>query len=139
MNRTPVDTAKHIFGAFTQGDIPAVLACLAPDVQWEYGPVSQNVPWYQNRHGIEGATEFFQSLAGCEFHKFQTTAFLGEGNTVVVLLDSEYTVKKTGRKVVYEDAVFVLKFNSSGQIAKFAHRVDLHQAWVAYNEEAINV
>ena len=136
MSRAPIETAKHIFSAFSQGNIPTILACLAPDVQWEYGPVSQNVPWYQNRHGIEGATEFFQSLAGCDFHQFKTTAFLAERDTVVVLIDSDYTVKKTGKRVVYEDAAFVLKFNADGQIAKFAHRVDLHQAWLAYNEEA---
>ena len=133
MSRAPHETARHMFKAFALGDIPAILACLAPDVQWEYGPVSQNVPWYQNRHGVQGALEFFQSLAGCEFHQFNTTAFLGDGDTVVVLLDSDYTVKKTGKRVVYEDAVFVMKFNTEGQIRKFAHRVDLHQAWLAYN------
>ena len=137
MTRTPIETAKHIFSAFSQGDVPAILASLSPDVQWEYGPVSQNVPWYQNRHGVEGATAFFQSLAGCEFHRFDTSAFIAELDTVVVLVDSEYTVKKTGKRVVYEDAVFLIKFNSDGRIRKFAHRVDLHQAWLAYNSENV--
>lgn len=135
MSRTPIETARHIFSAFGRGDVPAILAALAPDVQWEYGPVSQNVPWYQNRRGVEGAADFFKSLAGCEFHRFDTTAFIAEGDTVVVLVDSDYTVKKTGRHVVYEDAVFLLKFNADGRIRRFAHRVDLHQAWLAYNRE----
>ena len=133
--RTPTDTAKHIFSAFGRGDVAAILASLAPDVQWEYGPVSQNVPWYQNRRGVEGAADFFKSLAGCEFHRFDTTAFIAEGDTVVVLVDSDYTVKKTGKRVVYEDAVFLLKINADGSIRRFAHRVDLHQAWLAYNSE----
>lgn len=90
MNRTPIETAKHIFSAFGRGDVPAILASLSPDVQREYGPVSQNVPWYQNRHGIEGAADFFQSLAGCEFHRFNTTAFTAERDTVVVFVDSDY-------------------------------------------------
>lgn len=135
MHRSPIETTKFIFNAFVQGDVPAVLACLADDVEWEYGPTYQNVPWYQNRHGIQGATEFFQSLAAVEFHKFETTAFLGEGSTVVVLLDSDYTVRSNGNRVVYEDAVFVVKFNAEGKIRRFAHRVDLHQAWLAYNGE----
>jgi ketosteroid isomerase-like protein len=135
MSPAPIDTAKPTFSAFSRGDIPAIFACLAPDAQWEYGPVSQNVPWYQNRHGVEGATEFFQSLAACEFHQFDTTAFIAGGDTVVVLVDSDYTVKKTGKRVVYEDAVFLLKFNADGKIAEFAHRVDLHQAWLAYNDK----
>lgn len=134
MNRTPLATTRFIFNAFAQGDIPALLACLADDVEWEYGPVSQNVPWYQNRRGVAGAMEFFQSLAAVEFHKFETTAFLADGDTVVVLLDSDYSIRSNGKRVVYEDAVFVVKFNAEGRIRRFAHRVDLHQAWLAYND-----
>ena len=133
MHRSPLDTTRFIFNAFAQGDIPALLACLADDIEWEYGPCSQDVPWYQNRTGIAGAMEFFQSLAAVEFHKFETTAFLAEGNTVVVLLDSDYSVKANGNRVVYEDAVFVVRFNDEGKIRRFAHRVDLHQAWLAWH------
>lgn len=134
MSRTPLDTTRLIFAAFAQGDIPSILGCLAPDVQWEYGPVSQNIPWYQNRTGPDGALAFFQSLAEVEFHRFEPTAFLADGNTVVVLLDSEYSLRKNGRRVVYEDAAFVIRFDDQGRIRKFAHRVDLHQAWLAYND-----
>jgi hypothetical protein len=133
MNRSPLDTARYIFDAFARGDIPALLGCLADDVEWEYGPCSQNVPWYQNRRGIEGATAFFQSLAEVEFHKFDTTAFLAAGATVVVLVDSDYSIRKNGKRVVYEDAAFVVKCDAKGKIRRFAHRVDLHQAWLAYN------
>ncbi len=136
MNRSPLETTKFIFSAFAQGDIPSLLTCLADDVEWEYGPCSQNVPWYQKRSGVEGALEFFQSLAAVEFHKFETTGFFGEGDTVVVLVDSDYTIRSNGNQVVYKDAVFVVKFNPAGKIRQFAHRVDLHQAWVAYNGDA---
>lgn len=137
MNRQPLETTRHIFNAFAEGDIPALLACLADDIEWEYGPCSQDVPWYQNRKGIAGAMEFFQSLAAVEFHKFETTAFLGDGDTVVVLLDSDYSVRSNGRRVVYEDAVFVVRFDAEGKIRRFAHRVDLHQAWLACHGDPV--
>lgn len=136
MEHTPLATTRHIFAAFARGDIPALLACLADDIEWEYGPVAQNIPWYQNRRGIAGASEFFHSLAAVEFHQFEPTAFLADGDTVVVLLNSDYSIRSNGRRVVYEDAVFVVKFNAQGKIRRFAHRVDLHQAWLAYNDIA---
>lgn len=135
MSRAPVDTARYVFDAFMQGDIPGLLACLAPDIEWEYGPVSQNVPWYQNRHGIAGVTAFFESLGACTFERFEPTAFMAADDTVAVLVDSAYTVNRTGIRVVYEDAVFVLKFDAAGKVSRLAHRVDLHQAWLAYNAE----
>lgn len=133
VSRSPLETTRFIFDAFARGDIAALLACLAEDVEWEYGTCSQNVPWYQNRRGRESVSAFFQSLAEVEFHRFETTRFIGEGDTVLVLLDSDYTVRSTGGRVVYEDAVFVVKFDAHGMVRRFAHRVDLHQAWLAYN------
>ena len=63
MSRSPLATIKLIINAFAQGDIPSLLACLADDAEWEYGLCSQNVPWCQNRRGVQGTTEFFQRLA----------------------------------------------------------------------------
>ncbi len=30
-----VDTVKHLYGAFAQGDIPTVLAGMSPDIEWQ--------------------------------------------------------------------------------------------------------
>jgi len=128
-----VEATKAMFEAFARGDVHAILERLAPDVEWEYGVISHDVPWYQARRGRAEAARFFQSLAAVEFHQFQPKAFLGHDDTVVVLLDADYSVKTTGKHVVYEDAVTIWKFNAAGQVARFAHRIDTHQAWLAYH------
>jgi ketosteroid isomerase-like protein len=45
------DNVQNIYAAFGRGDIPAILERLAPDVEWEYGVESTNVPWLQPRCG----------------------------------------------------------------------------------------
>ena len=52
---------------------------------------------------------------------------------MVVLLESDYSVRSNDNRVVYEDAEFVVKFNAAGKIRRFAHRVNLHRARVACN------
>jgi ketosteroid isomerase-like protein len=136
MGKNPLETTKFMYNAFAHGDIPALMECLSPNIAWEYGVISHDVPWYQARQGLTGVGEFFASLQAIEFHKFEPTVFLQEGNTVVVLLNADYTVKATGLRVVYEDAVMLWKFDASGQVTQFAHRVDTHQAWLAHHGRA---
>jgi ketosteroid isomerase-like protein len=126
-----VEVTKAMYEAFTRGDVQVILERLAPDVEWEYGVVSNDVPWYQARRGRAEVVGFFQSLAAVEFHQFQPKAYLGHDDTVVVLIDADYSVKATAKHVVYEDAVMIWKFNAAGQVARFAHRLDTHQAWRA--------
>jgi hypothetical protein len=54
---------------------------------------------------------------------------------ILVLGDAEYTIKNNGRKVVYDEVVFLLHFNQTGKVQKFAHRNDKHQAWLAYHNK----
>jgi ketosteroid isomerase-like protein len=134
--RDDVATTKAIFEAFGRGDVAAILERLSDDVLWEYGPSATDVPWYQPRRGKDGALAFFRSLAAVDFHVFAPTAFLGGDGVVAVLLDSDYTVRATGARVVYRDAVMLWRFDAEGKVSHFAHRVDLHQAWQAYHAPA---
>lgn len=135
MSNKNLETTKFLFRAFDDGNIPAILDRLAHDVQWEYGPVSHDVPWYQKRVGIESVNEFFLGMSETPMTRFEPTEFIAEGNTVVVLLQASYTVRSTGQNVVYDDAVMIWKFNDDGKVAKFAHRVDTHQAWLAFHRK----
>jgi len=69
------------------------------------------------------------------WQNFTRKKFLVDGNMVVVLGDAEYTIKSNGRKIVYEDVVFLFHFNQEGNVQKFAHRNDTHQAWLAYHNK----
>jgi hypothetical protein len=48
----------------------------------------------------------------------------------------DYRLKSNGRRVVYEDLFPIFRFNSEGKVARFAHRVDMYQAWRAYHGTA---
>lgn len=127
-------TVQKIYEAFGQGNIPAILECVSPSVEWEYGVNSTDVPWLQPRRGREGVVEFFQALGGAlEVTKFQPKVLLEQGNLVVALTDFEATVKATGRQIVEEDDVHIWYFDSDGLVSRFRHRIDTHHQYEAYH------
>lgn len=120
-------TAQEIYEAFGRGDLPAILSKLSESVDWEYGATPSEVPWLQHRQGREGAAAFFASLAGMEIKKFVPKTFLEGKNVVVALIDIEFVVKATGKRVVEEDETHIWYFNDQGQVVRFRHRVDTLQ------------
>ena len=124
---------QQIYAAFGKGDVPAILVKLAADVEWEYGGTATDVPWLQARSGRAGAGAFFGSLQVLDFHSFTPKAFFESGQTVVVLVDLEATVKATGRKIVEVDEVHIWHFGADGLVSRFRHRADTHQQWKAYH------
>ncbi|MEW6323061.1 MAG: nuclear transport factor 2 family protein [Acidobacteriota bacterium] len=127
-----VETVQQIYEAFGRGDVPAILGALAADVEWEYGVNSTDVPWLQPRRGHEGAAAFFQALAAIEISAFAVKGLFAAGNTVIGLIDIQFTVKATGKKVVEEDEVHIWHFDAAGKVARFRHRVDTHQHQTAF-------
>jgi ketosteroid isomerase-like protein len=127
-----LQTAQEIYQAFGSGDIPAILSKLSESVDWEYGAGSSDVPWLQRRRGHEGAAAFFSSLGAIEIHRFVPKTFLEGERIVVVLVDIEFTVKATGKRVVEEDEVHIWHFDDQGKVARFRHRVDTQQHALAY-------
>lgn len=130
MNHT--QTVAAMYEAFGKGDVATLLSMLDADVDWEYSATDDDIPYYIRRRGHAGAAEFFQSLAGMEFHKFSPVAILeAPGNLVVSVIDLDVTVKATGVRIAIPDEVHLFYFNAAGKVAKFAHRVDTHRFWRA--------
>lgn len=127
-----IETVKKIYDAFGRGDIPAILAHLDKNVEWEYGITPNEVPWLQPRRGHDGATKFFESLAATEIHNFVPKQILEGDNVVVALVDIIFTVKSTGKKVVEEDEAHIWHFSPDGKVVRFRHRLDTYQHVLAY-------
>lgn len=127
-------TAKvqEIYQAFGKGDVPSILASLADDIDWDYGHGSTDVPWIQPRRGPEAVVGFFEALAAVDFQKFAPKEFLEAGNTVVALIEVEFTIKATGKRVTEEDEVHIWRFGPDGKVARFKHLVDTHAVQLAY-------
>ena len=125
---SPIETVRHIYAAFGRGDVPAILACLAEDVEWEYGQPPNPAPWLQPRRGRAAVPGFFDVLmSNVEFNRFEPTRQLADGLLVVGLVDFEATVRKTGRKVAEVDEIHLFHFNEAGLVQRFAHRADTWQ------------
>lgn len=117
-------TTQEIYAAFGSGDIPAILARLSETVDWEYAATSNAAPWLAHRRGRDGAGAFFASLGGMEIHRFGVKSILAGDRITVALVDIEFTVKATGKRVVEEDEVHIWHFDAQGKVARFRHRVD---------------
>lgn len=132
---TNLEATKAMADAFIRGDIPAIMEHLADDVEWDYDSIS-DVPWYQPRRGKAEVAEFFDCLAQTEITQWEPKLYLGEDDLTVVVLDGDYRVKSTGRRVVYKDCLLLFRFDAKGKVVRFNHRVDLHRAWLAYHDKA---
>jgi ketosteroid isomerase-like protein len=124
-------TIQDIYAAFGRGDIPAILRQLSESVKWEYGATSSEIPWLQPRRGRDGAASFFESLSAIQIHKFVPKHFLEGADVVVVLIDVEFTVRATGKRVVEEDEVHIWHFDADGKVSRFRHQVDTLQHFSA--------
>lgn len=124
---TPIERVQQIYGAFGRGDIPAILAALADDVDWEYNAFPNPVPWLQPGKGRAAAGQFFESLAAVQFTQFEPKHFFAAGNMVVSVSDVAFTVKATGKTVAEPEEIHIWHFDAAGQVAKFRHRCDTWQ------------
>lgn len=127
-----VQTIQEIYAAFGRGDVPAILAHLADNVEWEYGVTSTDIPWFQPRRGVTQVPEFFQSLSLLDIHQFQPKTLLEADGIVVSLCALDATVRATGRRIVEDDEVHIWYFGADGKVTRFRHRADTHQQWAAY-------
>jgi ketosteroid isomerase-like protein len=128
-----VSIVHAFYEAFGRGDVPAILAHLAEDVEWEYGVNSTDVPWLQPRRGRSAVPAFFEALAALDIHAFQPNMLLASDNVVVALTTLDATVRSTGLRIVEEDEAHVWYFNEANEVVRFRHRIDTHQQWKAYH------
>ncbi|MCW5632724.1 MAG: nuclear transport factor 2 family protein [Rubrivivax sp.] len=124
---TPIERIQQIYAAFGRGDIPAIQAALAEDVQWEYNAFPNPAPWLQPITGRANVTRFFEALGAIELTQFEPKHFFSEGNLVVDLVDVAFTVRATGKRVVEPEAVHIWHLNDAGLVTRFRHRVDTWQ------------
>jgi ketosteroid isomerase-like protein len=127
-----VQTAKEGYAAFGRGDVGAILEQLTDDIEWiEPGPadVIAAAGTYRGKEQVAG---FFATLGeNVEIHKFEPHEFIAQGDHVVVLIHSEATVKRTGRKVT-DHLAHVWTFKG-GKLARFEVFSDTAAIVAAYS------
>src|SRR4051794_31351416 len=94
---------KSLYAAYGKGDIPTVLAGLAPDVEWHSGGRAEDFPAFGSRKGHKPVEEFFKTVAAnIEFSEFSPREFYAVGDKVFVLGHYAMTLRKNARQAASE-------------------------------------
>jgi ketosteroid isomerase-like protein len=122
-----VTTVQSIYAAFGAGNLPGVLAHLAPDVDWEHDWGATPLRLYTPRRGVAEVPAFFAELhATVELTRFEPQAFLTDGRMVAVPVRLAATVRSTGRRI--DDLEMHLwTFGPEGLVTAFRHLCDTRQ------------
>jgi ketosteroid isomerase-like protein len=121
-----IDTVQALYGAFGRGDIPAILAGLSDNVEWEHDSADHDVPWLKPRRGRAAVGGFFKDLADLAIERFEPRSFLSSADQVAVTTAVDIVVKATGRRI-RDLAIHLWTFAPDGKVARFRHFVDTHQ------------
>ena len=98
MSAENVETVKGIYQAFATGDVPAVLAALSPEIEWNE---AENFPYADGNpyHGPDAVLNGVFARIGGDWDGFavEPSEFLDAGDTVVMTGRYTGTHKVTGR------------------------------------------
>lgn len=125
-----IQAVQQIYADFMQGNIPAILSRLNPDVAWtNAGPDS--VPYARKRRGAEAVQEFFTTLgANVEVQAFEPIEYFANGERVVVLGSWSGKAKTTGRPFASDwTMAWTIR---DGQILSFRSYEDTHAIAAAF-------
>lgn len=117
-----MQTVLSLYRAYGRGDLDAVMALLADDVEWNNHPVQNSaqaagVEVERHRRGKEGAAGFFQALGGLDMHRFVPVSWLENDTQVAVVMSLDTTVKATGTR--YQDSeIHLWTFGPDGLIVE---------------------
>ena len=118
-------TVTEVYEAFQRGDVAAIVARVADEVDWRNDSVeSRECPWNGNFSGKSNLPGFF-SVVGAELDisVFDVKAIVASGSHVAVNLRIESTLRKNGRSVK-NDSVHFWTFDERGQITRYRHYND---------------
>ena len=112
-----VQQTRDAYAAFVRGDIAAVLTNHADDIEWII-PGPPDLPFagvIQGKHALQDwIGRYVQTL---DFQRFEPYAFIGEGDTVVILIHVVARMRHNGQEVVSEEAH--VDTYREGKVARF--------------------
>lgn len=123
--------AKDAYAAFGRGDMPAVMAVMADDIEWVFPGPEGVLPNTGTFRGKEAVGAWFGTLdANVEFQVFEPQEFIAQGDKLVALVRVENTVRSTGRTVAVDEA-HLWSFRG-GKVARFQVFTDTEAAAAAF-------
>jgi ketosteroid isomerase-like protein len=126
MSNANIAHIQTMYAAFGRGDVPALIAGLVPEVDWQSVGRQSDFPTLGPRKGTKAVEEFFKLVAENEdFSDFTPREFYAAQDKVFVLGSYSLKVKKTGKPISSEWVhVFTLK---DGKVTRFREHTDTAQ------------
>jgi ketosteroid isomerase-like protein len=126
-----VAAVQRLYEAYGRGDVDAVLAEVADDVDWAAEAVGGSVPWYGPHDGRGEVPRFFREIAEhVEVEEFTPISFTSNETDVIVAVHWTYTVRATGRRAAMHMQHW-WRF-ADGKIAFFRGSEDTEQSAAAF-------
>jgi ketosteroid isomerase-like protein len=99
MSDPKIESVQRLYEAYGRGDVEAVLAEVADDVDWAAEAASTSVPWYGSYRGKAEVPRFFKEIgSSIEVTEFTPLSFTSNETDVIVALWWAYTVNATGKR-----------------------------------------
>ncbi len=124
-----VDQVVHLslitraYEAFARGDIPAVLAMFADELE-HFGVVSDGAakaPWHRPARTRDDVAAYFEALVGAlEPLKFEFGELAAGGDFVYATTQQQYRVRRTGKILLLRDSVHRFKIVRGRIVGWFA-------------------
>jgi len=93
-----IEAIQRVYAAFGRGDLEAVLAELADDVDWASEATTTSAPWYGKYAGKGEVPRFFGALGtSVETKEFIPLSFTANDTDVMVVIHWTITARATGR------------------------------------------
>lgn len=93
-----IDAVGRLYAAYGRGDVDAVLAELADDVDWAAEAAGTGVPWWGAVRGKAEVPRFFAAIASnVEVTEFDVVSLTANDTDVVATVHWTFTVNATGK------------------------------------------
>ena len=121
MGEESIEFVKGVYGAFTRGDVPAVLGAFADDIEWYE---AEGLPYGGLHRGGEAVAQkvFGPITEDVEGFSIITEEFVGSGETVVAVVRYTGTGKDTGKPL--DLPVVHIWDIRDGKLARFRQFID---------------
>ena len=128
---------RHCTESFGKGDVPAILAVLADDVEWEAwadnSAVKAGLPWMTPRHGKEAVVGFFEAAGQMEILDLQVLNMMEGGNQVAVEFVLEANLPAWGGGRSRDEELHLWTFDDDGEVElRLRHYTDTAKHIAAY-------
>jgi ketosteroid isomerase-like protein len=93
-----IEAVQRLYEAYGRGDVDAVLAELADDVDWAAEAASTSVPWYGAYRGRSEVPRFFKEIgSNVDVTEFSVLSVTASDTDVMVAIRWAFTVRATGK------------------------------------------